>query len=141
MISGQLCTADLATLRQWASEGRVKPTNKVRKGSLNWISAGHAPDLRSVFSTHSMASVSLNEKETQKSSHRIEAYPQSAVINNQPVAHYPICSRCNAYLIAVQQRKTVSVSGLLSVDVFLVALFALLNRLGILAQPWLAYFS
>src|SRR5262249_12692641 len=30
--------------------GRVKPTDKVKKGTLNWISASQAPDLRSVFS-------------------------------------------------------------------------------------------
>ena len=42
--------ADLKTLKQWVAEGAVLPTDRVRKGSLNWIDAGHAPMLRRVFS-------------------------------------------------------------------------------------------
>lgn len=41
--------ADLRTLKQWVAEGVVLPTDKVRKGSLNWIDAGLAPMLRPVF--------------------------------------------------------------------------------------------
>jgi hypothetical protein len=40
---------DLETLRQWIAEGAVLPTDKVSKGSLNWIEAGRAPMLRSAF--------------------------------------------------------------------------------------------
>lgn len=42
--------ADLRTLKQWVAEGVVLPTDRVRKGSLNWIDAGRAPMLRRVFS-------------------------------------------------------------------------------------------
>ncbi|HEX8355555.1 MAG TPA: hypothetical protein VF611_21795 [Pyrinomonadaceae bacterium] len=42
--------ADLPTLKQWVAEGVVLPTDRVRKGSLNWIDAGRAPLLRRVFS-------------------------------------------------------------------------------------------
>lgn len=42
--------ADLRTLKQWVAEGVVLPTDRVRKGSLNWIDAGRAPVLRRVFS-------------------------------------------------------------------------------------------
>src|SRR5215204_5395513 len=42
--------ADLPTLKQWVAEGVVLPTDRVRKGSLNWIDAGRAPMLRRVFS-------------------------------------------------------------------------------------------
>ena len=42
--------ADLSTLKQWVAEGVVLPTDRVRKGSLNWIDAGRAPMLRRVFS-------------------------------------------------------------------------------------------
>lgn len=42
--------ADLPTLKQWVAEGLVLPTDKVRKGALNWIEAGRAPSLRRVFS-------------------------------------------------------------------------------------------
>lgn len=41
--------ADLPTLKQWVAEGIVLPTDKVRKGALNWIEAGRAPSLRRVF--------------------------------------------------------------------------------------------
>ena len=40
---------DLETLKQWISEGCVLPTDKVSKGSLNWIDAGRAPMLRAAF--------------------------------------------------------------------------------------------
>lgn len=42
--------ADLETLTQWIAEGAVLPTDKVTKGSLNWIDAGRAPMLRAAFS-------------------------------------------------------------------------------------------
>ncbi len=42
--------ADLLTLKQWVAEGVVLPTDRVRKGALNWIEAGRAPMLRRVFS-------------------------------------------------------------------------------------------
>jgi B-box zinc finger len=42
--------ADLPTLKQWVAEGLVLPTDKVRKGALNWIEAQRAPSLRRVFS-------------------------------------------------------------------------------------------
>jgi hypothetical protein len=40
---------DLETLKQWIHEGCVAPTDKVSKGSLNWIEAGKAPMLRATF--------------------------------------------------------------------------------------------
>lgn len=48
--------ADLETLKQWILEGCVLPTDKVSKGSLNWIEAGRAPMLRSAFSGEAVAS-------------------------------------------------------------------------------------
>jgi hypothetical protein len=42
---------DLETLKQWIAEGCVLPTDKVSKGSLNWIEAGRVPLLRSAFSS------------------------------------------------------------------------------------------
>lgn len=39
--------ADLLTLKQWVAEGAVLPTDRVRKGALNWIEAGRAPRRRS----------------------------------------------------------------------------------------------
>ena len=40
---------DLETLKQWIVEGCVLPTDKVSKGTLNWIEAGRAPMLRAAF--------------------------------------------------------------------------------------------
>jgi hypothetical protein len=45
-----LFQADLPTLKEWVAEGVVLPTDRVRKGALNWIDAGRAPVLRRVFS-------------------------------------------------------------------------------------------
>jgi hypothetical protein len=40
---------DLETLKQWIVEGCVLPTDKVSKGSLNWIDAGRVPKLKGAF--------------------------------------------------------------------------------------------
>ncbi|HKO96069.1 MAG TPA: DUF4013 domain-containing protein [Pyrinomonadaceae bacterium] len=45
-----LFETDLETLKQWIAEGCVSPTDKVSKGSLNWIEAGKAPMLKAGFS-------------------------------------------------------------------------------------------
>ena len=50
--------ADLDTLKQWVAEGVVLPTDRVRKGALNWIDAGRAPMLRRVFSGEERVEVS-----------------------------------------------------------------------------------
>ncbi|MBD0370176.1 MAG: hypothetical protein ICV60_05025 [Pyrinomonadaceae bacterium] len=41
---------DLEGLKEWVAEGRVLPSDKVRKGNLRWIEAGRAPLLRGAFS-------------------------------------------------------------------------------------------
>ena len=41
--------ADLETLQQWIVEGCVLPTDKVSKGTLNWIEAGRVPKLKRAF--------------------------------------------------------------------------------------------
>src|SRR5882724_1208068 len=41
--------ADLETLKEWIADGSVAPTDKVSKGSLNWIEAGRAPMLKAAF--------------------------------------------------------------------------------------------
>ncbi len=50
MIDGQVYEADTDTLKEWAAEGRVLPTDKVKKGSLNWNDANRIPMLRAIFS-------------------------------------------------------------------------------------------
>ncbi|MGB7926344.1 MAG: B-box zinc finger protein [Pyrinomonadaceae bacterium] len=50
MIHGEVYEADMESLKQWVVEGRVLPTDHVRKGNLKWIQADRAPAMRSVFS-------------------------------------------------------------------------------------------
>jgi hypothetical protein len=40
---------DLETLKQWIREDCVLPTDKVSKGTLNWIDAGRVPQLKAAF--------------------------------------------------------------------------------------------
>jgi hypothetical protein len=40
---------DLEGLREWVAEGRIQPSDKVRKGNLRWIEASRAPVLRAAF--------------------------------------------------------------------------------------------
>src|SRR5437879_13468339 len=48
-IDGEIHDAELETLKQWIAEGRVLPTDHVRKGALSWIPAHRAPDLRGLL--------------------------------------------------------------------------------------------
>jgi hypothetical protein len=50
MIDGQVYEADTETIKQWAAEKRVLPTDKVKKGNLNWNDANRIPMLRAIFS-------------------------------------------------------------------------------------------
>jgi hypothetical protein len=50
MIQGEVYEADMESLKQWVVEGRVLPTDKVRKGNLKWIQADRAPAMRPIFS-------------------------------------------------------------------------------------------
>ncbi|HYH86603.1 MAG TPA: hypothetical protein VEX60_14215 [Pyrinomonadaceae bacterium] len=49
LTHGEIYQADLLTMKQWVGEGLVQPTDKVRKGNLNWIEAQRAPMLRRIF--------------------------------------------------------------------------------------------
>lgn len=48
---------DVETLKQWIAEGCVLPTDKVSKGSLNWIDAGCAPMLKAAFNGETVAAI------------------------------------------------------------------------------------
>lgn len=50
MIEGQVYEADTETLKSWALDGYVQPTDKIKKGTLSWTEARHVPLLRGVFS-------------------------------------------------------------------------------------------
>lgn len=55
-VEGEFET-DLETLKQWIVEGCVLPTDKVSKGSLNWIDAGRAPMLKGAFNGEHVVTV------------------------------------------------------------------------------------
>src|SRR5688572_25165336 len=63
-----LYQADLPTLKQWVAEGAVLATDRVRKGSLNWIEAGRAPMLRRVFSGEEQVEAADAASQTQQTS-------------------------------------------------------------------------
>src|SRR6266550_162071 len=70
-VEGEFET-DLDTLRQWIVEGCVLPTDKVSKGTLNWIEAGRAPMLRSAFNGE-VASTSVSIATTDGSAQLTQA--------------------------------------------------------------------
>jgi uncharacterized protein YbjQ (UPF0145 family) len=47
-LDGQVYTTDLATLRQWMTQGRVPPQAYVRRGEQDWVPAAQIPELRDV---------------------------------------------------------------------------------------------
>jgi hypothetical protein len=79
--------AELPTLKQWVVQGLVQPTDRVRKGTLKWIEAGHAPGLRRVFTGEEQ--VVVEELEPAASMHaQPHARPQRHV-TGQPFAPEP----------------------------------------------------
>jgi hypothetical protein len=60
IVNGQIYKIDIGTLQQWAGEGRIKPTDRVKKGDLNWINASQAPGLREMFSSLSLVQPSIS---------------------------------------------------------------------------------
>src|SRR5688572_20787885 len=61
-----LYQTDLPTLKQWVAEGAVLATDRVRKGSLNWIEAGRAPMLRRVFSGEEQVEAAADASQTEQ---------------------------------------------------------------------------
>jgi uncharacterized membrane protein len=49
MVDGQIYETDFDGLKDWVAEGCFHATDKVKKGSLNWIEAGKVPMLRRLF--------------------------------------------------------------------------------------------
>ncbi len=48
-LNGELVETDFETVKRWIAEGRMTAGDKVKKGGLNWISAGRVPALRAHF--------------------------------------------------------------------------------------------
>lgn len=47
-VGGSRYRADLETLSRWIRQGRITAETKVRKGELNWVPVGLAPQLREI---------------------------------------------------------------------------------------------
>ncbi len=77
MVEGQVYDADTETLKQWASEGRLLPTDKVKKGNLSWNDANRVPMLRAIFSGQTPPSTPVESTEVKNS------YPQNQANNSQ----------------------------------------------------------
>ena len=78
--------ADLETLKQWIVEGCVLPTDKVTRGSMNWIEAGKAPVLRAAFNGE-LSSVAVVTTDAAAQTRAVEPPPHEAVAD-QPVEEY-----------------------------------------------------
>src|SRR5437588_8588976 len=75
---------DLETLKQWIVEGCVLPTDKVSKGSLNWIDAGRAPMLRAAFRGEAVPIVPIPADTNQTQPARQATPPSSAAGTLEP---------------------------------------------------------
>ncbi len=60
MCDAGIFETDMEGLREWAREGRILPTDKVRKGNLRWIEAGLAPVLRGTFAAKASPALSYS---------------------------------------------------------------------------------
>lgn len=76
MIDGQVYEADTNTLKEWAAEGRVLPTDKVKKGALNWNEANRIPMLRAIFSGQVTPNPPTQLPTTPSSPYNQQSYPQ-----------------------------------------------------------------
>src|SRR2546426_7603068 len=63
-VDGKIYETDLEMLKQWIAEGKVGPTDPVRKGTLSWIAANRAPALRGAFPVGDSFSSSPNRAST-----------------------------------------------------------------------------
>lgn len=86
MIQGEVYEADMESLRQWVAEGRVLPTDHVRKGNLSWIQADRAPAMRRVFSSEDCQPPQALPLSTPCQDEPDYATPQSYVTVSEPAA-------------------------------------------------------
>lgn len=92
---------DLDTLRQWILEGCVLPTDKVCKGTLNWIEAGRVPKLKGAFAGEATpietpAPESTPNNNVQYVQPAPPNYASLRCHNHPEVAPHFICRICNA---------------------------------------------
>jgi Protein of unknown function (DUF4013) len=113
---------DLETLKQWISEGCILPTDKVCKGTHNWIDAGRAPMLKAAFAgewtpappppsdpTNDTAKTPPYEEPTvsaepqnewadagNMSSYEASHHAGNACTNHPQLGAHYVCRRCNA---------------------------------------------
>jgi hypothetical protein len=97
--------ADLETLKLWIAEGAVLPTDKVSKGSLNWIDAGRAPMLRAAFNGERPAPVAVAAEPVTMPREDVHqnfspAEPQPMVVERSPVvaaSNAPSATSCQVH--------------------------------------------
>ncbi|MEW6733356.1 MAG: B-box zinc finger protein [Acidobacteriota bacterium] len=92
-VNDQICETDTTTLRQWVSEGRILPNDKVRKGSLKWIEAQRVPTLREAFS---QLNHSLRDLTTVYQPEKRAAVLQAVCQYHQELPPDFICAACVA---------------------------------------------
>src|SRR2546430_1139350 len=51
---------DIYTLKQWVAEGRVLPSDRVKKGNLSWVEAHRVPELRTIFAGEESYAAEVN---------------------------------------------------------------------------------
>lgn len=87
---------DLETLQQWIIEGCVLPTDKVSKGTLNWIEAGRVPKLKPIFNGEVVSppptSPVIEAPPPQRSAEPVENFNEPRVENSTQVATPPALS-------------------------------------------------
>lgn len=101
-INGQVYEADTETLKQWISEGRILPNDKIKKGELSWNDVGRVPMFRSSFSSQktspnlNTASISYNNYQYQNNKNTLGNTSAYSTCRNHPsiTADY-CCVTCN----------------------------------------------
>src|SRR5436853_7768311 len=96
VVNGEIYETDTYTLKQWVAEGRILPTDKVKKGNLSWIEANRVPVLRRVFSGEEIPQPNLGTPPTPAGSQDYpvsENYGASGGVGFQPVYNPGVSSQ------------------------------------------------
>jgi hypothetical protein len=89
MIQGEVYEADIESLKQWVAEGRLLPTDHVRKGKLSWIQADRAPAMRRIFSGEDPPFPASPPVSTPLQEEPASSTQQSHVGASEPPAEFP----------------------------------------------------
>src|SRR6185436_2730631 len=87
---------DLETLKQWIVEGCVLPTDKVSKGSLNWIEAGRVPKLKGAFNGEPVVSAATEPSPAVPVSQTAERFDRAQSFGPSPEDSSPTVQAIHA---------------------------------------------